>query len=173
MLAGFIMYEIVLLGKKDVSAVAALEKSCFSTHWDEATYEKILAGVDEWREKNAAAAGLPPFAPFGLMDAEGRLVGYVTLVVCQAARELEVHNVAVDREFRGHGLGCLLFSECLKRAAQSGIESGFLEVRPSNAAAIALYEKTGFRQTGVRPRYYADTGEDALVFGIDLKEIFT
>ena len=166
------MYRIVLLGKKDVPAVAALEKSCFSTHWDEETYEKILGGVDEWLQKNKAATTLPPYAPFGLKDEKGRLIAYAALVICQAAKELEVHNVAVDSEFRGQGLGRLLFSECLKQAAQTGIETGVLEVRPSNTAAIALYEKTGFRQTGVRPRYYADTGEDALVFGIDLVEIF-
>ncbi len=166
------MYRIVLLGKKDVSAVAALEKGCFSTCWDEETYEKVLSGVDEWLEKNEASGTLPPFAPFGLKDEAGRLLGYVTFVVCHEAKELEVHNVAIAEEFRGHGLGRMLFSECLKRAAQTGLECGFLEVRPSNAAAIALYEKTGFRQTGARPRYYADTGEDALVFGIDLAKIF-
>jgi ribosomal-protein-alanine N-acetyltransferase len=70
-------------------------------------------------------------------------------------------NIAIDPARRGQGLGTQLLKEMLERAGHE--EPYTLEVRTSNAAAIALYERFGFRAAGTRPRYYTDTGEDALI----------
>jgi ribosomal-protein-alanine N-acetyltransferase len=70
-------------------------------------------------------------------------------------------NVAVDPDVRRRGLGTMLLEAMLERAGRDAAYT--LEVRTSNAAAIALYERFGFRQAGTRHRYYADTGEDAVI----------
>ena len=90
---------------------------------------------------------------------EGRIVGYA---IC--ARYVEAYHVmtlAVDPDNRRHGVATALLDGVIERA---GAEANYtLEVRVSNAAAIALYERYGFRAVGTRPRYYADNGEDAIV----------
>jgi ribosomal-protein-alanine N-acetyltransferase len=70
-------------------------------------------------------------------------------------------NIAVDPDARGRGIGSALLEELFSRG---GHDAGYtLEVRTSNAPAIRLYERFGFHPAGMRTRYYADTGEDALI----------
>jgi ribosomal-protein-alanine N-acetyltransferase len=70
-------------------------------------------------------------------------------------------NVAVEPARRREGLATMLLDEMLERAGRD--VSYTLEVRTSNTPAIALYERYGFKAAGTRRRYYADTGEDALI----------
>jgi ribosomal-protein-alanine N-acetyltransferase len=77
--------------------------------------------------------------------------------------ELQIMNVAVAPEHRRRGYGHALLEDLIGRARQSGAQSIVLEVRRSNGPAIGLYERHGFQGIGVRPRYYSDNGEDALV----------
>ena len=102
---------------------------------------------------------------YGLEEA-GILQGYISLY--QAADELEVLNLAVLPAARRQGLGEWLLRTALQEAEKTGINRALLEVRTGNAPAIALYEKCGFVRVGKRPRYYADTGEDALIYQCDL-----
>jgi len=81
------------------------------------------------------------------------------------AGELQIQNLATAPEFRRHGIAARLLEHVLARSRGEGFESAWLEVRISNAGAIALYRNYGFADAGVRPRYYAD-GEDALVMGL-------
>jgi len=95
-------------------------------------------------------------------EREGRPTGFVLgrLVVDEA----EVLNLAVREEFRRQGEGQGLLIELLRRFAESGVSRVFLEVRESNRAAIAFYERMGFRRSGRRVGYYPDPQEAALVF---------
>ena len=77
--------------------------------------------------------------------------------------EAHVTTVAVRRAFRGRGLGKVLMLAMMDLARDLGARMVTLEVRKSNAIAIKMYEELGFRQKGVRPRYYTDNGEDALI----------
>ena len=70
-------------------------------------------------------------------------------------------NIAVDPSQRRRGVGPELLERMIERAGPD--EEYTLEVRPSNAHAITLYERLGFRPAGRRPRYYRDNGEDALI----------
>jgi ribosomal-protein-alanine N-acetyltransferase len=70
-------------------------------------------------------------------------------------------NVAVDPPERRGGVATLLLQELLEKAGHDAPYT--LEVRASNGPAIALYERFGFRAAGTRPRYYRDTGEDAMI----------
>ena len=74
---------------------------------------------------------------------------------------------------RRHGYGRLLMATALQDAKETGILQGVLEVRISNAPAIHLYESFGFRQAGKRRGYYQDTGEDALIYTLDMGQTRT
>lgn len=76
--------------------------------------------------------------------------------------ELHILSVATRPEFRRRGLGRALLTHAIDFAKGRGARTAILEVRPSNAAALELYAKFGFVTGRVRPRYYADNGEDAL-----------
>jgi len=93
-----------------------------------------------------------------------RVAGYAILSV--AAGEAHILNLCVDPEIRALGYGERLLDELLYRARSSSVREIFLEVRPSNTSAIALYRKKGFHQIAARPAYYqANEGrEDAAVY---------
>ena len=74
--------------------------------------------------------------------------------------------MAVHADARRHGIGAALLRELLSWAAQNGAHHFSLEVRASNATAIALYRRSGLRLEGRRPRYYTHPEEDALLWGI-------
>ena len=80
-----------------------------------------------------------------------------------AAGEAELLRIAVDPAHRGHGLGRALLEACQRELAEEGLVQLFLEVRPSNAAAIRLYRACGWEPCGLRLRYYTD-GEDAVLY---------
>jgi ribosomal-protein-alanine N-acetyltransferase len=94
---------------------------------------------------------------------DDRLLGY--LVCSRYDRVWHLMNVAVAPEHRRRGVASGLISRLI---GEAGGELPFtLEVRTSNREAISMYEKLGFRSAGVRPRYYRDNGEDALIMWLD------
>ncbi len=134
----------------DVPATVALEEKCFPSAWSAEQYKAAL--LEQW------------FRLYGIFSRENSMMaGYLALSL--AAGEAEVLNIAVLPEFRGRGLGTLLLRFAFGDM-QGMWERAFLEVRPSNAPARALYSKTGFRVSGRRRQYYAD-GEDALIMTLE------
>ena len=96
-----------------------------------------------------------------ILECGGAVIGY--LMAWHTPDQLHILNVAIDPAYRRQGHGRRLLAVAMAEARRGGAAEVTLEVRPGNAAALALYAALGFRQTGRRPRYYADTGEDALV----------
>ncbi|MFP4079325.1 MAG: ribosomal protein S18-alanine N-acetyltransferase [Ectothiorhodospira sp.] len=96
------------------------------------------------------------------------LIGYG--VMSMAVGECHVLNLTVRPEYQGQGYGRHLLRAFLAKARERGVETAFLEVRPSNAPAVALYRAEGFNEVGIRRGYYpADRGrEDALVMARQL-----
>jgi ribosomal-protein-alanine N-acetyltransferase len=84
--------------------------------------------------------------------------------------EIHVLNVAVAPEQRRRGIARFLLAETEKRARAADCALLTLEVRRSNTGAIALYQEQGYQQAGVRPRYYADENEDAIVMNLELRD---
>lgn len=153
------MEEIRRLVPEDMADVAALEARCFSSFW------KAEQFVDAWRQDW--------FAGYGLFR-DGSLLGYITLRVL--AGELEVLNIAISPEERGRGYSFPLMEFALhdtlkgeflqaKGLPPKGWEIAFLEVRVSNAPALALYSRLGFQYVRRRRQYY-DDGEDAIVMSL-------
>ncbi len=106
--------------------------------------------------------------PAWVMQHNGRIVGYFLMSI--AADEAHVLNICIDPAQQGHGHGRQLLRALMHVARGRRAERVFLEVRPSNAGAIALYHSEGFNEIGRRPRYYParDGREDALVMAIEL-----
>ncbi|MFH1843056.1 MAG: ribosomal protein S18-alanine N-acetyltransferase [bacterium] len=103
--------------------------------------------------------------PFVAVQAE-QVVGY--LMAWRVMDQLHILNLAVDPDFGRHGVGTLLLRTALARAGALGLCEATLEVRESNAGAIVFYRRHGFTTVGRRPRYYADTQEDALIMTVAL-----
>ena len=132
----------------DLPAVLAIERRSFQTPWSLAMFVLELSK--------------PSGICLAAMDGE-ELLGY--LVCSRYDRVWHVMNVAVAPERRRGGVASRLISQLI---AEAGRELPFtLEVRVSNRDAIAMYGKLGFRSAGVRPRYYQDNGEDALIMWLD------
>lgn len=140
------IFSLRLLAPRDAADLAALEARVFADAWDAKRFGELL-GQDRF-----LAAGA--FGPSGLC-------AYLTAY--SVAGELEIVNVAVDPALRGQGVGRALLGFFLEQGRLRGAGRAVLEVRRGNAAARALYTGGGFVQVGVRKRYYADSGEDALV----------
>ena len=105
-----------------------------------------------------------------LCERRGRHSSTVLGFCClrQIHDELHILQIATHPDARRQGHGATLLSHSLSLAQQKGCRALVLEVRPSNRAAINLYEKHGFQQVGLRKSYYADNGEDAVVMTCDL-----
>lgn len=105
------------------------------------------------------------FRVYGLLEGSG-LVAYASLFHVEDS--LEILNIGVRPERRHQGLGRALLERVLHEEAKAGIVKAFLEVRVGNTPAIRLYEGLGFALTCRRRGYYADTGEDALLYELAL-----
>jgi len=131
----------------DLAAVQDIERRSFLTPWPSHAYRTEL-------ETNRLATYL--VARF-----QGRLVGYGGMWVM--VDEAHVTTFAVDPDFRRRGIGERILLALLDVAHARNAREATLEVRLSNIAARRLYEKYGFRPVGLRPRYYSDDKEDALI----------
>jgi ribosomal-protein-alanine N-acetyltransferase len=136
------------LGYADLPQVIGIERRAFPTPWSLAMFVLELS-----KPSSVCLAAASSTA------SEEVLVGY--LICSRYADVWHLMNIAVDPPALRRGIGTALIERLLVLAGPG--ESYTLEVRPSNPAAIALYERFGFVPAGTRPRYYADTGEDALV----------
>lgn len=139
-------YEIVPMDRGHVDQIAALERACFSTPWSETQLEDALYN------DNACFIVAE--------DGEGGVLGYAGLNT--VLDEGYINNIAVEEAARKHGVASALLDVFVRFAA---VNLAFLtlEVRKSNAAAIALYEKHGFQMAGLRKGFYQRPREDAVI----------
>ncbi|HUU33244.1 MAG TPA: ribosomal protein S18-alanine N-acetyltransferase [Vicinamibacterales bacterium] len=131
----------------DVAALMALDELCFHRPWTRADYDRELAD--------------PARCFLYIARAEERIVGYCAF--WRIFDEAHINNFAVHPEWRRQGVGRALLAHTLAAAEALGAPRATLEVRASNAAAIALYEAGGFARAGVRRGYYTHPVEDALI----------
>ena len=140
--------KIIPMSAEHLDALASLERICFSRPWS----RQMLA--DEL--DNQCAAFLVALEP-----ETDKVIGYAGLLV--AADEGYITNVAVFPPYRRRGVAGKLLDVFLRFARANHLAFLTLEVRPSNAAAIALYTRFGFREAGRRRNYYDLPREDALI----------
>ena len=136
---------------QDVTAIAELEKLCFS---------------DPWSENSIASELSNPLSYWLVAEVDGKLAGYVgSQSVLDAA---DMMNLAVSPEYRRQGVGQALVESLVEHLQKNRVIALLLEVRVSNVSAIALYEKLRFVQVGRRPKYYHNPREDALILRKEL-----
>ena len=135
-----------LLTEADIPAIVAIEATAFYDAWNENMLRNEL--------DNALTTYL-------VMESAGRLVGYAGFWL--VAGEAQVTRVAVLEELRGQGLGTRLTAAMVNKAWELGAEAVTLEVRESNVAAQKAYLTCGFASEGVRPNYYEDNHENAVI----------
>ena len=122
------------------------------------------AFLSPWSAKSFEGEPYNTAAHYVIALANGRVAGYGGF--WRILDEGHITNIAVERSFRGQGVGKDILEQMIKRAAVQKIERMTLEVRVSNITAIKLYEKFGFVTLGVRPKYY-ENGEDALIMWME------
>ena len=138
--------RLAAMAERHLDALAELERLCFS---------------QPWSRRGLAAELTDPSAYFLVAERGDSAVGYAGMHC--VLDECYIANVAVHPDFRRGGIGKMLLRGLFDFAVRR--ESGFLslEVRQSNAAAIALYEREGFRRAGLRRNFYTSPVEDGLI----------
>jgi [ribosomal protein S18]-alanine N-acetyltransferase len=137
---------------EDVERVMVIEVGAYPFPWTDGIFRDcIRVGYDCW-----------------VLELEGAVVGHAVLAI--AAGEAHLLNLTVEAGRQGLGLGRFLLRQIVERARARAVEVLFLEVRPSNLAALHLYRSEGFAHVGTRPRYYPgeQDREDAWVFSLRL-----
>jgi ribosomal-protein-alanine N-acetyltransferase len=127
--------------------LAGIERASFSDPWSVQSFHRLLTAS----HAIVTVLELP----------SGEVAGFTVLL--HAADEAELANIAVASPHRGQGFGRTLLAHAIAQAQAVGATAIFLEVRPSNASALALYVAAGFSEVGRRRRYYVSPTEDAIV----------
>lgn len=134
----------------DVPALVALQNDVFSSPWSERLIRDELSHA--WSTTLLARA-------------EGAVVGFITWWVVHD--EQHILNVGTSPRVQRRGIGATLLDAALDAGRAAGARIVCLEVRRGNDAALALYGSRGFVRVGLRPRYYQDNGEDAVLMQCD------
>lgn len=134
------------LEEKDAEAVSLLNAAAFSMPWSAEAFLRLA------QDENSL---------YYVAEEEGRIIA--SMGVTRVLSEGDINNVVVEESYRGRGIACRMLELLLAEGERLGIREYTLEVRISNAPAIALYEKLGFVSEGIRPRFYERPVEDAMI----------
>ena len=145
--------ELRRLTLADLAAIDRIERQSYPTPWSRSMFASELA------KTSSICLGAVD------TDAGEALVAY--LIISRYADAWHVMNVAVQKDYREHGIATKLLSRLFEVTASDDRRGYTLEVRVSNKGAIRLYEKLGFVPRGIRRGYYTDNREDALIMWKD------
>ena len=151
-------WHLEAITPRDLDKILTIDHSAFKRPW----HRKLF--LDELACDNAYSYAVRT----QVVDQGMKIIAFVFLRILLT--EMHILRIAVAKEFQDRGVATWLLQQCFRLAKQKKVYSVYIEVRPTNKAAIALYRKSGFHLLGRRPRYYPETGEDALVMVKHLKE---
>ncbi len=147
--------EIVPMKESDLDEVLQIERMSFRVPWSKNMFRQDMA----FPLARCLVAKRP-------VEGKKRVVGYV---ICWfVADEVHLTNIAVSAELHHGGSATRLLEEALRLARSERMRFCTLEVRLSNEVAKGFYRKLGFEARGVRPKYYSDNNEDAVIMWLDL-----
>jgi ribosomal-protein-alanine acetyltransferase len=158
--------HIRLATPADIPTILALEQICPSAaHWTELQYRNLLRNeVLESISHRVALLAEGTFEEIPAIPIQTQPTLLAFLVAHRIDREWELENIAVAAISRRRGLATLLIQDLFRRARENNSHSIFLEVRESNQLAQTLYEKLGFKKSGLRKGYYQTPPEDAILY---------
>ena len=130
----------------DAEQVSEIDFQSFSVPWKMTDYWKYA------QEKNIESV---------VAEIDRKIVAYAAAFV--SFEEAEVFKIAVEPKLRGQKIGTKIFAELIQAVKNRGVNAMTLEVRPSNVAAVKLYENFGLKSVGRRKNYYTNPTEDALI----------
>ena len=148
-------WSIVTLDESHIDGIIAIEKTSFQQPWQRISFLNELSCRD--------ALDVVVLDPPG-----GQILAYACLRL--TLDEIHLLKIAVAPRWRRRGIATWLLDSCLGLAQRRNARKAYLEVRRSNVSAIDFYDKVGFQIIGTRPKYYTDTGEDALIMMKSLEE---
>lgn len=147
--------EVGPMTEDDLDEVMQIERVSFSVPWSLGMFRQDLVfPLARCHAARIAEAGTK------------RLAGY--MLCWFVADEVHVTNIAVRKDLRKQGVATRLLEEALCQARRDRMLYCTLEVRVSNEAAKGFYRKLGFETRGIRPKYYSDNNEDAMIMWLDL-----
>lgn len=147
-------YFVRRMREQDLLSVRAIEAMSFSNPWSEDTFRGEIQNT-------------PVSSPLVVVRRPGdEVVAYI--IYWQIRDDVQVNNIAVHPECRGLGIAEALMRFAIAKVREAGAAFMTLEVRQSNAPAVALYKKLGFEALGTRKNYYTKPDEDACVMGLVL-----
>ncbi|MDQ2975550.1 MAG: ribosomal protein S18-alanine N-acetyltransferase [Acidobacteriota bacterium] len=152
--------SITRMTEHDLLEVVEIEENSGLSRWGWTAYYAELQGSNRNLMLVARVANSRP------QRGSHNLAGYI--VARLGTDELHINNVAVREGYRRSGIGFELLTRILAEGKLLAVRTAFLELRAGNAAALALYEKCGFRVASRRRNYYSEPVEDALVMTIQL-----
>jgi len=144
-------YAIRKMTLDDVEQVVAIDQVSFSLPWPARSFHFEL--TDNLASRCWVA------------DWDGRVIAVI--VAWLLVDEIHIATLATHPDFRKRGIGRSLLLHTLRSAQEEGALTSFLEARASNFAALDMYRKFGFRESGRRLRYYKDNGEDAILMALE------
>jgi ribosomal-protein-alanine N-acetyltransferase len=153
-----VRWHLTAAAPADIESLTALESRCFRWPWGRLSFEGEFSSRDSSSLVARTASSAGP----------GKVIAY--LFYRFIADEVHIFRIAVDPAWRRQGIGSRLVGECLRTARSRGVAAAVLEVRPSNVEAIELYRKFGFQVVAMRPGYYSDSREDALILKLEMKK---
>lgn len=154
--------EIRKMRPDDLDEVMVIELAAFRHPWSTELFRRELD--HDW---STILVAVEPLTSAEGGKASERIVGF--LIYWLVHDEVHVLNVATAPALRRKGIARMLMAETERRALEANASLMTLEVRRSNTAAIELYRQFDYRAVGVRPNYYVDEGEDAIVMVKELK----
>jgi [ribosomal protein S18]-alanine N-acetyltransferase len=137
---------------EDLDAIMQIEPTIYSHPWSRGNFaDSLNAGHSAW-----------------VLTLQGDLIGYTLMML--VLDEAQLLNISVSKAYQKRGWGRVLLEHMIAKAKQYKATNMFLEVRPSNVGAIALYENMGFNEMAIRRKYYPSHNgrEDAVLMGLAL-----
>ncbi|MEG0919219.1 MAG: ribosomal protein S18-alanine N-acetyltransferase [Anaerovoracaceae bacterium] len=137
--------------EEDTAALGQLDQICFTDPWSQEAFEGEILGNN--------------LAEYIVAEKNGEIAAYMGMWFI--VDEGHITNVAVAPKFRGLGLGRKIVQAMIEYGKAQGLVRFTLEVRASNEIAQNLYKSFGFKAEGIRPEYYGDNKEDAIIMWLN------
>lgn len=144
------MLEITKMELSDLDEISSTLTSCFDNFWN---YNILKSELENTNSRYIVA------------KLNNEIVGFAGII--NTLDQMEITNIVVRKDMRNQGIGNTLLNELIKLTIDSKMNTIFLEVNSNNFSAIKLYEKNGFKQVGLRKKYYNNT-DDAILMNLKI-----